>query len=129
MNVPVVTVSSMEFLWFYEILGNPMSNAYMANFEMKNPQIVTFWDRMENHLWTHYNNYRFFKYTEEIQTKAMRDNLSPNMPNIREIEKKTALLLMNSYHSFFGIRPLCPAIVQIAGIQIELSEAKLPPVS
>ncbi|XP_051159343.1 UDP-glucosyltransferase 2-like [Leptopilina boulardi] len=126
LNVPVVVVSALtEFLWFDEILGNPMSNAYAVNIRTKDFRIVTFWDRVKNHFWAHFNNYRFFKYTEENQTIAMRKYLSPNVPNIREIEKKTALLLVNAYQSFFGIRPLTPAVVQISGIQIELSETKL----
>ncbi|XP_051165052.1 UDP-glucosyltransferase 2-like isoform X3 [Leptopilina boulardi] len=128
LKVPVVMVSALtHFLWFDEILGNPMSNAYAINLETKNSRIVTFWDRVKNQFWAHYGNYRFYKYTEEYQTMAMRKYLSPDIPNIREIEKKTSLLLVNAYQSFFGIRPLIPAVVQIAGIQIELSETKITP--
>ncbi|XP_051167674.1 UDP-glycosyltransferase UGT4-like isoform X2 [Leptopilina boulardi] len=104
LKVPLVVVSALkEFLWFDEILGNPMSNAYTANTETKNSRIVTFWDRVKNHFWAHYNNYRFFKNTEENQTVSMRKYLSPDIPSIREIEKKASLLLVNAYQSFFGI--------------------------
>ncbi|XP_051159345.1 UDP-glucosyltransferase 2-like isoform X2 [Leptopilina boulardi] len=128
LKVPVVMVSALtEFLWYNEILGNPMSNAYAVNFATKNSRVVTFWDRVKNHFWAHYNNYRFFKYTEDNQTLAMKKYLSQDIPNIREIEKKTSLILVNGYQSFFGIKPLTPAVVQIAGIQIELSETKLTP--
>ncbi|XP_043467683.1 UDP-glucosyltransferase 2-like [Leptopilina heterotoma] len=128
LKVPVVMVSSLtELLWFDDILGNPMSNAYTVNMETKNFRIVTFWDRVENHFWALYNNYRFFKFTEEHQTELMRKYLSPDIPNIREIEKQTSLLLINAYQSYFGIRPLTPAMIQIAGIQIELSETKITP--
>lgn len=106
-----------------------MSTAYGINVLTKNTRITTFWDRMKNHILSHYDNYRFFKYTEKDQTRFMRKYLSPDIPRIREIEKRTALLLVNSYHSVFGIRPLSPAIVQIAGIQIEQSETKVTPVS
>ncbi|XP_051159346.1 UDP-glucosyltransferase 2-like [Leptopilina boulardi] len=128
LKVPVVIVSAVtEIVWFDEILGNPMSNAYSVKFETKNFQIVTFWDRVKNHFWTHYKNYRFFKYTEEKQTIAMEKYLSSDVPNIREIEKKAALYLTNAHQSFFGIKPQIPAVVQIAGIQIELSETKMTP--
>ncbi|XP_051169162.1 UDP-glucosyltransferase 2-like isoform X2 [Leptopilina boulardi] len=127
-NVPVVGVSPVaQFTWFDEILGNSMCNSYVANWETKNSQIKTFWDRVKNHFWTHYHNYRFFKDTEKNQTEAIRKYLNPNMANIREIEKKISLHLVNSYQSVFGIRPLSPAIVQIGGIQIELSESKITP--
>ncbi|XP_051159341.1 UDP-glucosyltransferase 2-like isoform X2 [Leptopilina boulardi] len=126
LNVPVVLVSALtELLMFDDILGNPKTSAYTVSFETKNFRIITFWDRVKNHFWAQYGNYRFFKYTEENQTMAMRKYLSLDVPNIREIEKKTALLLVNAYQSFFGIRPLIPAVVQIAGIQIELSETKM----
>ncbi|XP_051159342.1 UDP-glucosyltransferase 2-like [Leptopilina boulardi] len=126
LKVPVVMVSAVpELVWFDEILGNPMSNAYTVNFETKYFRIVTFWDRVKNHFWAHYSNYRFFKYTQDNQTVAMRKYLSQDVPNIRELEKKTTLLLVNAYQSFFGIRPLTPSVVQIAGIQIELSETEM----
>ncbi|XP_051169163.1 UDP-glucosyltransferase 2-like isoform X3 [Leptopilina boulardi] len=128
LNVPVIGVSPIEqFTWFDEILGNPMCNSYIVNWETKNFQIKTFWDRVKNHFWTHYHNYRFFKDTEKNQTAAIRKYLISNMANIREIEKKFSLLLVNSYQSMFGIRPLSPAIVQIGGIQTELSESKITP--
>ncbi|XP_051164969.1 UDP-glucosyltransferase 2-like isoform X2 [Leptopilina boulardi] len=127
-KVPVVMLSALpQIVWFDDILGNPMSNAYTVHMETKDARIVTFWDRVTNHFWALYGNYRFYRSTEEYQTNAMRKYLSPDVPNVRELEKKTALLLVNAYQSFFGIRPLTPAVIPIAGIHVELSEAKLSP--
>ncbi|XP_043467692.1 UDP-glucosyltransferase 2-like [Leptopilina heterotoma] len=128
LKIPVIIVSALnEFLWFDDILGNPMSNAYATNWVASVFQVKTFWERVKNHFFTHYYNYEYFEYTEEEQTLAMRKYLNPTIPSVREIEKSISLLLVNGYHSFFGIRPLSPAIVQVAGIQIELSDTKMTP--
>lgn len=128
-KVPVVVASLLQFLWYDEILGNPMSTAYTASYDTESSRVVTFWDRVKNHFRAHYNNYRIFKGTEEYQTEAMRKYLSPDIPNIRQVEKQVALQLLNTYHSFHGIRPFIPAVVQVGGIEIEQSEAKITPVS
>lgn len=68
-------------------------------------------------------------YTETFQTEAMRKYLSPNIPNLREVEKNVALMLTNNYHSLFGIRPVTPAVIDIAGIHAEENQDKFTPVS
>lgn len=128
LKVPVILVSALiEFPWFNEILGNPMSNAYAINWETKNFRVNTFWERVKNHFWVHYHNYRFFKYSEAYQTAVMRKYLDPNIPSIREIEKKASLLLVNAHYSVYGVKPVVPSIVQIGGLQIELNDAKMTP--
>ena len=59
---------------------------------------------------------------------AMRKYLNPNIPDIRTVEKSVALTLVNSDHVMFGVKPLTPGLVQIAGIHIEENKSSLSPV-
>lgn len=72
---------------------------------------------------------KFYRLTEQSQTDSMRKYLSPDIPNIREVEKNVALTLVNSHPILFGVKPITPALVQIAGLHIEANEEKLPAVN
>ena len=128
-KVPLIAVSStFDLPWVGETVGNPPSTAFVPTIFSDTADISTFWDRLKN-TWTYLiSKYIFFSYTDEPQTEIMRKYLSPDIPNIREIERNVSLLLINSYHSFYGARPLTPALIEIGGIQVEQNDEKLNPV-
>ena len=129
LKVPVITISTLfDFPWVSEVIGNPQTTAFMPHLISELADSSIFWNRFQN-TWTYYSSkYRFFQETEKVQTEMMRKYLSPDIPNIREVEKSVALMFVNSHHSLFGARPITPALVEIAGIQIEQNEAKFTPV-
>ncbi|XP_043467651.1 uncharacterized protein LOC122501928 [Leptopilina heterotoma] len=123
LKVPVITVSSLlEFSWTSDHVGNPDSIAFAPNVMMDAAKVTTFWERLENTIITYRSKFRFFSITEEAQTKLMRKYLSSDIPNIREVEKSTALTFINSFHTLFGIRIRSPALIDIAGIHVEDSD-------
>ena len=119
----------MEFPWATAAIGNPASTAFAANVFMDSALILTFWDRLKNTIIFHVSKFRFYMYTEKVQTEAMRKYLSPDIPNIREVERSVALMFANNYHSLFGVRPVTPAVVGIAGIHVEENDDQFTPVS
>ncbi|XP_033219246.1 UDP-glucuronosyltransferase 2B31-like isoform X1 [Belonocnema kinseyi] len=128
LKVPVIAVSTiLEFPWAVRAIGNPASTAFVQNVFMDSVFISTFWDRLKNTIIFHIANYRFYMYAEKVQTEAMRKYLSPDIPDLREVEKNVALMLTNNYHSLFGIRPVTPAVVDIAGIHAEENEDRFTP--
>ena len=124
--MPVITVSTIrEFSWTIDAIGNPPSTAFSANVLMDSGFVPTFWGRLKNTFIFHCSKYRFHRIIEKEQTEAMRKYLHPDIPTIREVEKSVALTFTNSYHSLFGIRPLTPALVEIAGLHVEQNDAML----
>lgn len=63
---------------------------------------------------------------DKTQTELMRKYLSPDISNIREVEKNVALMFTNCHHTFSGVRPLSPAIISIAGLHVEQNTDELP---
>lgn len=130
LKVPVITISStMEVSWFNDMLGNPNSAATIPNFMSNLTGISTFWNRLENTIQTHRTRQMFYKYSEDAQTKAMRKYLDPNIPDIRHVERNTALTFFNTFYSLHGIKSKTVAVVQIGGIHFENSATELTSVS
>ena len=122
-KVPVITISStIDLPWAGRTVGNPPSTAFVPYAFSLVADVSTFLDRLQNTLSYYSSKYRFFWYTEIPQTEMMRKYLSPDIPNIREVEKSVALMFINSHCSFFGVRPITPALVEIGGIQVEQNE-------
>lgn len=96
---------------------------------MENAVISTFWDRLRNTFLTQFARLKFYQLTEKYQTEAMRKHLAQEIPNIREIERNVSLIFVNTYQSLFGIRPSTPALIPIAGIQVEQNDEQISVVS
>lgn len=127
-QVPVITISScLEYSWIPSPIGNPDSTAFAPDVLMDSAEITTFWERLKNTYVTLFSRYQFHMYTENYQTNAMRKYLSPDIPDIRQVERNVALTFVNSFYTLFGIRIRTPAIVDIAGVHIEENEEKLSP--
>lgn len=90
---------------------------------------MNFWERLTN-AYTYYLNVQTFnEVTENYQTKAMKKYLRPDLPNVRDVEKNVALLLVNTHPVINGVKPVTPALVQIGGLHIEENEETLSSVS
>lgn len=126
LKVPVVAISPLlQFSWFDESIGNPIAPGLAVSLFMENAEISTFWDRLRNTFLTQFARLKFYQLTEKYQTEAMRKHLAQEIPNIREIERNVSLIFVNTYQSLFGIRPSTPALIPIAGIQVEQNDEQI----
>ncbi|KAL7306832.1 hypothetical protein TKK_0000993 [Trichogramma kaykai] len=126
LKVPVIGISTLvEFPWISDFIGNDDNLAYVPSCSTKYFDKTKFWDRLMNLLHYHYEKFRFHSKTEKIQTELMRKYLSPDMPNVREIEKQIALTFVNRHPVIFGIKPLVPSLVELSALHIE-EDPKLP---
>lgn len=129
LKAPVITVSTMELPWTFSGIGNPASTSFVPNTFFESVTIETFFDRLKNTITFHLNQYIFLKYIEEFQTETMKKYLSPDIPNLREVEKNVALTFTNWQDTYPTVRPLTPAVISIAGLHVEQNTDELPLVS
>ena len=128
-NVPVVAVSSaIEYPWISYFIGNDDNLAYVANTFSVGAGELSFWERVNNVISNYKACNKFHKVTGDSQTESMRKYLRPDMPHIREVEKNVAVTLVNSNPILFGVKPITPSLVQIAGLRIEENDEILTPV-
>ncbi|KAJ8668435.1 hypothetical protein QAD02_010098 [Eretmocerus hayati] len=125
-NVPVVAVSSSaEFPWIADFTGNADNLAIVPNLFQMNSGPMNFWQRLKNVISNHMSVRRFQSLTAESQTESMTKYLKHDIPDIREVEKNVALFLVNSHPIIFGVKPVTPAFIQVAGLHVEENEDKL----
>ena len=129
LNVPVVAVTSaVEYPWVSYLIGNDDNLAYVANSFLVRSRDLSFWERVNNVVTSYKTCDKFHKVTGDFQTEIMRKYLRPDMPHIREVEKNVALTLVNSNPILSGVKPITPALVQIAGLHVEENDETLTPV-
>ena len=118
----------MQMSFVDDIMGNPTSYAFLSGFYNDNAVVDTFFDRLWNFLINYKNALIFEHYTAE-QTDMMKKYLGlPNIPDVRELEKTVSLAIVNSHYSYYGIRPVTPAVIEVGGLHVEADKSKLSPV-
>lgn len=129
LKVPVVMASStIDLPWLDQGLGQPESPAFFPAFFTHYNHPMTFIERVLNTVQIHKNHYRYRRYTDDVQNAQMRKYIDPDIPPLRELEKDVVVGLVNSWHAFHGVRPLTPAIVEIAGLHVNENYIDLPQV-
>ncbi|KAJ8676543.1 hypothetical protein QAD02_012330 [Eretmocerus hayati] len=126
LKIPVVIVSSaLEYPWINDLTGNDDNPATVPNALFTAFGGMNFWQRLQNTVMYHNEVKKFHALTETSQTESMRKHINPNMPSIRVIEKNSALILVNSHHILFGVKPALPTLVPIGGLHVEESDSTL----
>ncbi|XP_058804709.1 uncharacterized protein LOC131671920 [Phymastichus coffea] len=126
LQVPVVAVSSaIEYPWISSFIGNDDNLAYVVTSSLSIFEKMTFWERLYNFYLHKKEEFTFQSLTEQSQTEAMRKYISPDIPNIREVEKSVALTLINSHPVIFGVKPIIPSLVQVGGLHIGQEKLEL----
>ncbi|XP_031781625.1 UDP-glucuronosyltransferase 2B2-like [Nasonia vitripennis] len=125
-KVPVVAVSSsVEYSCISDFIGNFDHPAFVPNALLQDYNKTKFWDRLKNLFIHHWSSYKFKMLTENIQTDYMRKYLSPDMPNIRDVERTVALTLVNSHPVILGAKPVVPSLIEVGGLHIIDDGSKL----
>ncbi|XP_076761112.1 uncharacterized protein LOC143429385 [Xylocopa sonorina] len=127
LNVPVVGASStLLYPWINDYIANPENLAFMANAFFSYNQNMNFWQRTHNVLHSFYAKWEFNGITS-VQTEMLRKYVSPDAPDIRQLEKKISMVLVNTHTSLHGIKDTTPAYIEVGGLHIvEEDEERSP---
>lgn len=88
---------------------------------MENAFLDTFFDRVRN-LFVNFKETLVFHHYTSDQTETMRKYLAADLPDVRQLERNVSLALVNSHYSFYGIRFLAPAVIEVGGLHIQGNE-------
>lgn len=130
-KVPVVQICSFggtEFMG--DFVGNPNPYAYVPDNFQSFSDKMNFKERLINTLGGLFQQVGRRLYFIPSQDKIMRKyfNYTDDIPSIAELQKSTALVLLNHHFSISYPKPLVPNLVQVGGMHVEPSK-DLPAVS
>ncbi|XP_039309137.1 UDP-glucosyltransferase 2 [Solenopsis invicta] len=119
LKIPMIGVTTRTlYPWVPQIIGQPENLAFVSNINLDFTTPMNFWQRLCNVLRTLYDKWFFDYLTTRVQDKLIRENFGPDMPSVREIERKLSLILVNSHITLDGIQPRTPAVVDVGGLHI-----------
>jgi glucuronosyltransferase len=130
LNVPIIKICPfVGTKWMDEWFGNPTPYAYVPGIFHEYTDRMNLWQRMHNTLAEiHIKLGRIFYVIPQHDAILRRHLNDSNIPSIWELQKSTALLLLNSHFSTGYSRPLMPNMVEVGGMHITPPK-KLPAVS
>ena len=91
--------------------------AFVPNTLLSYTSRMNFWQRLHNTVDAFVNKY-YFNYLTRAQDEIIREHFGPDMPGVREIESKLALVLINSHIALNKIQPRTPAAVDVGGLHV-----------
>ncbi|KAF7382488.1 hypothetical protein HZH68_015407 [Vespula germanica] len=128
-NVPVIGISPPNlYPWYNSFVGNPKNLAILPNNLLPFVSPMNFWQRIYNTVSTAINQI-YFNHLTEYQDEQIKKYVGPNLPGVRQLEADISMILVNSYFSLDGIRPLTQAIIEVGGLHVQDDNSKLPPIS
>ncbi|CAD1470739.1 unnamed protein product, partial [Heterotrigona itama] len=126
LKVPVIGASSaVLYPWIYDFIGNPNNFAFAPSNILSYSQNMNFWERMHNFLNIINAKWEFNRVSSE-QTNIVRKYVSPDAPDVRQLEKKISMILVNSHISINGIKDMIPAYVEVGGLHVQEEGVELP---
>ncbi|XP_012219186.1 UDP-glycosyltransferase UGT5-like isoform X2 [Linepithema humile] len=119
LNVPAIAVSTtVLYPWLHKIIAQPYNVAFVPNNCITGiPNSMNFWHRLYNSVNTLYSNL-LFNYLTRKQDEILRQHFGPDIPSVRELEAKIALILINSHIAVNTIQPQTPAAVDVGGLHV-----------
>lgn len=120
--------TTVLYPWLHQIIAQPHNSAIVPNSCITGiTSSMNFWQRLYNLINTVYNNL-LFNYLTRKQDEILRQHFGPDIPSVRELETKIALILINSNNAVNIIQPITPAAVEIGGLHVVDENVTLPPV-
>ncbi|XP_011171057.2 UDP-glucosyltransferase 2 [Solenopsis invicta] len=127
LKIPMIGIVPIGMLhpWLPHIIGQPENLAFVSNDNLTAP--LSFGKRLCNVLCTLHNKWYFDYLTTQVQDRLIRKNFGPDMPSVRELERKLSLILINSHITLHGIQPRTPAVVDVGGLHVQTENETLQP--
>lgn len=125
LNVPMVGVmTSGAHDWFSEKIGNPFHPSFIPSLFTYYDQRMNFWQRLVNTVLMNVVSVQLDYYMNKQQHYVQKYfNINAS---ISELYHDLSIVLLNSHHSLFGIKPLTMGIVEVGGLHVVDDNKPLP---
>lgn len=120
LKVPLIGVSTTSlYPWLSPLIAQPENLAFVPSNILSFTSRMDFWQRLYNSVRTFYDKWYFDYLTRREQDRIIREHFGPDVPGVRELERKLSLILINSHIALNGIQPRTPAAVDVGGLHLQ----------
>lgn len=120
LNIPFIALSSCALMpWHYDRFGNPHIPSYIPSLFVGYDDKMTFAERVSNWFAVHVMKLLYSVYTDRTGNELMRKYIGDDVPDIKDLQKRTSLMFVNQHYSLSGPKPLSPQVIELGGIHIK----------
>ncbi|XP_058820278.1 UDP-glycosyltransferase UGT5-like [Topomyia yanbarensis] len=128
LNAPYIGLSSCPLMpWHYDRVGNPNIPSYIPALFMGYSEKMSFSQRLANFITVHMFKMMYSWFNDNAANSMLRQRFGDNMPDIKDLQKRTSMMFVNQHYSLSGPKPLSPAVVELGGIHIQEFKELDPP--
>ena len=125
-NIPLILYSvSGLYDWMTDSFGNPANPSFVPTISLGYTEHMNFQQRLVNTV-TQIMTKIIYNHKSDIQNQYVKKYFGPGFPNIHELQKNAALVLVNSHYSLNGVRPFTTGVVEVGGLHLEEDHEQLP---
>lgn len=111
-------VTSTMLPWAGDRMGLPDNPSYIPNYFVAYSEHMNFAQRMINTVTMLFTKTAFYFMSEIPSQELAEDIFREKLLTLEEINRKTALVLVNSHFSLTSARPMPPNVVEVGGIHV-----------
>ncbi|XP_052756090.1 UDP-glucosyltransferase 2-like isoform X1 [Galleria mellonella] len=127
-KAPVIALLSSYLMpWSAERIGLTENFSYMPvlTSAFKNPN--TFIERLESTVMNYYFKF-WYRYAIQIKEQEIIEKyFGRKIVDLNDLAKNTTLMMMNTFHSLNGVKPLLPGLVEVGGMHVDETKKYIPP--
>lgn len=113
--------------WQYDSFGTPINLAADPTVLSSYVAPLSFLERLDNFLLYHRVNWAYARSSQE-QNKIVERIFGSGLPNVIDLQKDVALVLVNHDSTLSGIKPFAPKVIPVGGLHVVDHNETLPKV-
>lgn len=130
LKAPFVSMLSSSLMqWCPDRIGVTDNPSYVPIVSSEFTSRMSFLQRLENTVMNVYYK-MWFRYAIQLKEKAIIEKrFGRKIPDLQDLGKNVSMMLVNTFHSMNGVRPLLPGVVEVGGMHLDHSRKPIPHVS
>lgn len=127
-KAPVISLVSTSMLqWSSHRIGLTDNPSYVPTITSATSSISSFSERLENAAMNLYFKL-WFRYSIQVKERAIIERrFKRRISDLDVLARNVSMMLMNTFHSLNGVRPLLPGVVEVGGMHIERGRSQSVP--
>lgn len=129
-KAPFVSLLSSSMMhWCPDRIGVTDNPSYVPILSSEFTSKMNFMQRLENTFMNVYYKI-WYRYAIQMKEKAMIEKrFGRRIPDLQDIAKNVTAMMLNTFHSLNGVRPLLPGVIEVGGMHLDPRPRSIPHVS